>query len=123
MVISRCGATICLREDLWAGCVPKWSFPELYYFAKNRSISLQGAAGIVDLQEILHLPISTDEAFSQLKTLLDNIDNCNVHNDNDSWVYIGGVLFTVQKKAYKYMKRHREIHPFSALVFLQPTQT
>ena len=48
------------------GCVPKWSFPELYYyffFAKNKSISLQGAADIVDLQEILHLPISA-EAFS-----------------------------------------------------------
>jgi hypothetical protein len=95
---------------LWGGCVPKWAFPELFSFAKSKDISLQGAADIGDLQELLHLPISA-EAFNQLETLLDNIDNFNLNDEKDAWVYIWGTPYYSSQKAYKCMKGHREVHP------------
>ena len=46
---------------------------------------------IVDLQELVHLPIS-NEVFNQLETILDKIDSCNLNDENDTWAYIWGPL-------------------------------
>ena len=44
---------------------------------------------IVDLQELVHLPIS-NEVFNQLETILDKIDSCNLNDENDTLAYVWG---------------------------------
>jgi hypothetical protein len=82
--------------------------------------SASAIADIDELQELLHRPI----AFGQLDILLDNIDNCNLNNENNAWIYIWGSPFYSSQRAYKYMKGHRKIHPSFQWLwkFLQPAQ-
>jgi hypothetical protein len=108
--IPQSGATINFWEDLWGDCVPKRAYPELYSFVKCKEITLQDATNIDDLDDLLQLPISA-EASWQLEALLDNIDNCNLHQENDIWVYIWGGSIYNSQRAYQTMKGHREIHP------------
>lgn len=100
---ARCGSTIHLWEDLWGGCVPKLQYPELYSYTRCKNITLQRAAGIGNLEELFHLPIS-EEALMQLELLLDEMDNCLVQQGNAIWTYIWGAAKYTSKKAYKFMK-------------------
>ena len=52
------GTTCLFWDDLWLNRVPKFHFPELYSFAKNKSISQRSALEVEGPDELSHLPIS-----------------------------------------------------------------
>jgi hypothetical protein len=108
--LPKSGSTIHFWEDLWGGCVPKWAYPELLSFVKTKNLSLQKAADTYNLGDLFHLPL-TAEAFTQLESLLDGIDSCNLGTEDDIWVYIWGANDYSLRQAYRFMKGHREIHP------------
>jgi hypothetical protein len=54
---------------MWDEVLPKITFPELYSFVRNKSITLQKAKSLQDqLHSIFHLPLS-EEAFVQFLEL------------------------------------------------------
>jgi hypothetical protein len=91
------------------GIVAKFSCPQLYYFARNKRISLLKAASQPQLHSCFHLPMST-EAFQQYNLLLNQIEDCNLSNDKDVWTYIWGKGFYSSQKARRVLKGHQDIH-------------
>jgi hypothetical protein len=62
------GDTRFLWQDMWGRSIRSQGFPQLFSFAKITNISVCRAAGISDLNQLFHLPIST-AAFQQLLVL------------------------------------------------------
>jgi hypothetical protein len=103
--LPKSGSTIHFWEDLWGGCVPKWAYPELLSFVKTKNLSLQKAADTYNLGDLFHLPL-TAEAFTQLESLLDGIDSCNLGTEDDIWVYIWGANDYSLRQAYRFIGRY-----------------
>jgi hypothetical protein len=59
------GQTCLLWDDLWNGQVSKIKFPELYSFAKNKSINLNTTQNAPVLHDFFNLPVSV-EAYARL---------------------------------------------------------
>lgn len=77
---------------MWAGMVPRESFPELRSFAHHTAVSVQNAKAITDLSQPFHLPMS-GSTFRQLELLLDALETNANSDENDNWTYIWVLLF------------------------------
>jgi hypothetical protein len=62
------GNTCSLWLDQWEGQTPCRTMPELFSFVRNQFLTINKAKTIMDLNSILHLPIS-QEAYLQLVQL------------------------------------------------------
>jgi hypothetical protein len=67
-VIVGAGNTCSLWLDQWEGQTPCRTMPELFSFVRNQFLTINKAKTIMDLNSILHLPIS-QEAYLQLVQL------------------------------------------------------
>jgi hypothetical protein len=67
------GRSCNMWTDLWGSLVPCQAFPELFSFAKRKSISVQKAKEIESLEQPFHLPLSTQD-FQQLNDLLEALE-------------------------------------------------
>lgn len=56
--------TCFLWTDLWLDTVLATNYPELFSFAKNKTITVSMAKATNNLHELFHLPLS-QEAFAQ----------------------------------------------------------
>jgi hypothetical protein len=65
---------------------------------------------ILDLNSILHLPIS-QEAYSQLLQLAAMLENVAGREEADIWTYIWGSPWFSSSKTYTHLIGHREVHP------------
>lgn len=83
------GKTCYLWSDLWEGQVPSQTFPELCFFAKNKSLSIHVVKQMVQLEQMFHLPLSP-KAYDQLNGFLVKIENTANSDDQDVWSYIWG---------------------------------
>jgi len=94
------GQSCLLWDDLWNGHVRKLQFPELYSFAKNKSISLSKALGTVTFHDLFILPVSI-EAYNQLQDFQLELSEILLNDENDRWTYIWGNNQFSFAKAYK----------------------
>lgn len=81
------GHTCLLWDDIWNGNIRKLQFPELYSFAKDKSISLSKAHSSDPLCELFSLPLSV-EAFGQFQNLQLKFSEVTLNEMNDVWTYI-----------------------------------
>jgi len=103
------GTTCLFWDDLWLNRVPKFHFPELYSFAKNKSISLRSALEVQGPDDLFHLPISAI-ALQQLTVLAQELASIQDSSDHDIWSYIWSSPFFPSSKAYKHLIGHRVVH-------------
>jgi hypothetical protein len=105
------GSSVHLWEDMWDDILPKLNFPELFSFARNKSITLQKAVSLqAQLHRIFHIPLS-EEAFTQYVELQGILSNLPRTDDKDRWEYIWGSGTFSCPKAYKHLKGQMDIHP------------
>jgi hypothetical protein len=86
------GDTCSLWLDQWEGKIPCKTMPELFSFARNQFLSINKAKSILDLNSILHLPIS-QEAYLQLIQLAQMLENMTALNEPDIWSLTSGPMF------------------------------
>jgi hypothetical protein len=84
--------------------------PELFSFARNQFLSINKAKNILDLNSILHLPIS-QEAYLQLVQLAQMLENVIALNEPDIWNYVWGSPWSSAAKVYTHLIGHRSVHP------------
>lgn len=102
------GRTCLLWSDIWASMMPMYNFPELFSFAKHKSVSVFLAKQMVDIIDQFHLPLSA-EAFQQLQLLLEALENNANSNDQDIWGYIWRSNLFSSSKAYKHLIGRRTV--------------
>jgi hypothetical protein len=85
-------------------------FPELYSFAKNKSISLSKARGTVTFHDLFSLPVSI-EAYNQLQDFQVELSEILLNDENDRWTYIWGNNQFSSAKAYKSLTGHSQVEP------------
>jgi hypothetical protein len=99
------GNSILLWKDKWASDTLQATWPHLFLFSKNDSISLQPALETSDFTDLFHLPVS-EEAMVQLnlfQTMLQNL----LHGDGyDSWSIFGSSKSYKVSQLYKDMMRN-----------------
>jgi hypothetical protein len=109
-VIVGAGNTCSLWLDQWEGQTPCRTMPELFSFARNQFLSINKAKSILDLNSILHLPIS-QEAYLQLVQLAQMLENVIALNEPDIWTYVWGSPWFSAAKVYTPLIGHRTVHP------------
>jgi len=62
------GKTCLLWSDVWDDSIPKLKFPELFSFAKSKTIIVAKVRDTESLQNLFHLPLS-EEAYPQFLQL------------------------------------------------------
>jgi hypothetical protein len=104
------GQTCLLWDDIWNGQIRKLQFPELYSYAKNKSISLSKAHGTATFHDLFSLPLSV-EAYNQLHELQLEFSTIVLNEMNDNWTYIWGSVQFSSSKAYKTLTGHSPAEP------------
>ena len=98
------GATCFLWLDLW-----NETYPELFSFCKNTTITIQSAAHAPQFHDLFHLPLSP-EAFAQYLQFYLVIQNLQLQPTNDSWTYIWDSSIFTANRAYKQLMGHQQVH-------------
>lgn len=97
------GMTCMFWSDKWLGMIPKTSFPELYSFAKIKTITFSSVMNEDSLQNLFHLPLS-EEAFSQFTQLQNLMVSFHFIDAKDTWGYNWGSNFFSSSKVYKQLR-------------------
>jgi hypothetical protein len=95
--------------DLWNNSVPSPNFPELFSFAKNQNVTLQKDKEMLNISDLLYLPISQVAQLLQLANLIQTVPR---GDEYDIWTYIWGAPFFASMKAYKHLLGYRFVHPY-----------
>jgi hypothetical protein len=95
--------------DLWNNSVPSPNFPELFSFAKNQNVTLQKDKEMLNISDLLYLPISQVAQLLQLANLIQTFPR---GDEYDIWTYIWGAPFFASMKAYKHLLGYRFVHPY-----------
>jgi len=104
------GKSCFLWEDLWGTEPLIHKFPELLSFAKKKNISFAEGATIIPFHSLFHLLLS-QQAHSQMLQLQAEVQEIQLNELSDKWIYIwNSNLFSVNK-AYKHMSVHIDLHP------------
>jgi hypothetical protein len=82
---------------VWRDQIPSLIFPELFSYAKNRSISFHRATTFEPFHRLFHLPLS-EIAYDQLRTLEQTLLSAALSQEPDSWSYIGGAFTSSLQK-------------------------
>lgn len=108
MVEVKDGSTVMLWQDKWHNQTWKVRLPELYSYAKNKSISAKSALEQEDVNQLFHLPIS-EIAFGQLQRVQQDLKVTQLNENKDIWKFNWGSRFQ-SPKAYKELIGHSQIH-------------
>jgi hypothetical protein len=81
------GDTIIFWSDLWNGRILQQSYPELFSFATNKSITAREVIESGGLESIFQLPLS-EEAYEQFCELEVYLQSCQLAAQPNSWTYI-----------------------------------
>jgi hypothetical protein len=81
------GDTVIFWSDLWNGRILQQSYPELFSFTTNKSITTQEVIESGGLESIFQLLLS-EEAYEQLCELEVYLQFCQLASQSDSWTYI-----------------------------------
>ena len=82
------GSTILFWYDPWLDTPIVERYPEMFSFARNKHLSATKAVEASDLTTLVHLPLS-EQAFSQLESLLEDIQSISPNDEQDKW-FTGG---------------------------------
>jgi len=84
------GSTVLFWSDLWNDNILQTKYPRLFFFAKNKNITVAQFLSNNSLETQFHLPISEQE-YQEFQSIQDYIQTIQVHhNTKDSWQYIWG---------------------------------
>ena len=103
------GKTCLLWSDIWVDTIPKLNFPELFSFAKNKTITVAEAKDTESLQNFFHLPLFevAYPQFLQLQLLLQSVQQTEVR---DRWGFIWGSNLFSSSRTYKHLSGHLQVH-------------
>lgn len=125
-MIAKCsiqsGRSVRFWLDTWDLGVPKWSYPQLFSFARNKEISVQKFCLQQHIQNF-HLTMSP-QAVAQLYQLNALVQAANFnHLLNDSWFYIWGALEYSSKQAYLSFLGQTVVDPLLTLIWRSSCQS
>jgi hypothetical protein len=78
------GGSCYLWSDLWNNKVPMQAYPELFSFAKSKTITLVAGKDCPDLLSFFHLPLS-NQVYTQLALLSSDIQILTLTEEPDVW--------------------------------------
>ena len=104
------GGSCYLWSDLWNNKVPMQAYPELFSFAKSKTITLAAGKDYPDLLSLFHLPLS-NQAYAQLAQLSSDIQILTLTEEPDVWTYIWQSGSYLVSKAYRHLSGHAVVHP------------
>jgi hypothetical protein len=104
------GKSCYLWEDLWGNDILSQKFPELFSFAKKKKLVFAEAKVQVQLHSLFHLPLS-QQAHAQLLQLQEILDDLDISDEPDKWLYIWNSNSFSVRKAYKHLSGQRTLHP------------
>ena len=90
--------------------VPMQAYPELFSFAKSKTITLVAGKDCPDLLSLFHLPLS-NQAYAQLAQLSSDIQILTLTEEPDVWTYIWQSGSYLVSKAYRHLSGHAIVHP------------
>jgi hypothetical protein len=99
-----------LWQDLWNGQVPEQSFPELFSFAKDSTVTISKARNAVSLDQLFFEPLS-DQALAQLHILLPILEDLPLRDNYYIWTYIWGNAIYSSAKCHKRLTGSAQTHP------------
>ena len=115
------GESIFFWHDNWGNQSLVVEAPELFSYAKNKSISVQRAFSIDDFSSLFQLPLS-QAVFLQMQDIQQLIVNRPLSYNNDRWAYSWGSNNFASTKVYKLLMGHSEIHPAFKLLWKSQCQ-
>jgi hypothetical protein len=77
--IAKCnignGTTVLFWQDIWNNCILQQTFPRLFSYAKNKSISVANFLMNNNIQDQFHIPLSIQafQEYQQLQVLIQNL--------------------------------------------------
>jgi hypothetical protein len=118
--IAKCtianGSTTCFWEDLWSDAVLSSQFPQLFSFARNETISVQGVIHAEDLDSLFILPLST-QGHDELQILQHQLSDIQYDEDSTNiWEPLWGPTYS-SHKFYAYVFRAMDTHLIYKLVW------
>lgn len=103
---------ICFRVNPFSKKkVPSQTCPELFSFAKSKNITIRKVKVVMNLNGLLHLPISTEAYVQLLLQLTQLLDDLPDSDEQDVWTYIWGSPRYSSSAACKHLIGHRLVHP------------
>lgn len=114
---ATCGQTF----GNWDGIIPFHSFPELYSFAKVKTIRIQDVKIVDSVTQLFHLLLS-GQAYDHLLTLLAAIESVTISDDPDVWSCIWGSHLYSSSKAYMHLCGSAIVHPCYSWLWKASTQ-
>ena len=118
------GKSAFLWHDLWTKCCMSQEFPHLYSFAKNIDISVGQAIHNEFLEDLFHLPL-TSEAYQEFLTFENTLEEVKLNSQldlNDEWTYIWGSEIFSTKKAYNVLIGVQNTSPLFAYIWKSSCQ-
>ena len=106
----RNGSSCFLWEDMWGKEILTLKFPELFSFAKKKQILFAEGYAQTPLHSLFHLPLF-QQAHVQMLQLQDTLDEVNINEDSNKWIYIWNCNKFLVKKSYRHLSGHLVIHP------------
>jgi hypothetical protein len=94
------GETVLFWSDLWNAKVLQLDYPQLFSFAKNKSITVKSVLESYETHELFHLPLS-EEAYLQFCEMDIYLQVLQTGSWSDTWSYIWGNGKYTSAKAYK----------------------
>ena len=104
------GASCLLWNDCWMGQPLRLTFPELFSFAKKPLLSLQCAASVTNTSNLFSLPLLT-KAFAQFQQIEIILQNLQLSDGVDTWMYIWGSSIFTSKNTYCQLRGRSWSHP------------
>ena len=86
------------------------TFAELFSFAKKHLLSLQCAASVTNTSNLFSLPLLT-KAFAQFQQIEIILQNLQLSDGVDTWMYIWGSSIFTSTKAYCQLRGRSWSHP------------
>jgi len=116
------GKTCFLWHDQWQTRTLEESYPQLYSFAKNKSITLHKALATENCVDLFNLPLSL-AAHQQFTLLQQSMSLVQINNQmNDVWTFFGNNSVYSSSKAYKRLMGHQQIEPAFHWIWKSPCQ-
>lgn len=116
--IAKCvvgnGSTALFWNDIWNDRLLHQSFPRLYAYAKNKSMSVRNFMSLQNTSQHFHLPLSSQahQEYMQLQQIIRGGTLILNEDHKDTWIYQWGTASYTSSKFYYYTLRQ-----------LQPPQT
>lgn len=99
------GKSALFWTDQWHSTCLFQCLPHLSSFTKNTLLSVQEATNLEYLEDLFHLPLSTQayEEFQQLEIIFEEVRSSEYRDCNDTWSYLWGSANFSSSKAYTCM--------------------